>query len=133
MRINGGNWKPLQVALVQLEPGKLSIATPGIGSETLSMFFPQQKGASPWGEDVNGNIISGFNYFPSGTGPVYICQYEDNEGLHNSDGNITIKELGGVGENVTGTFILNPSGYYSNGKQKSNATIEGRFKLKRAF
>jgi len=135
IRLNNGPWKSLPVALVQLFPGKLSIATDGTVKEKLSMFFPQKKGSFAWDEDDNGDIVTGFNYFPAGApSPVYMPNYDDEtKDWHYSSGNITITELGDVGQFTTGAFKLSPSGLYEMGKQISKATIEGRFRLKRAM
>jgi hypothetical protein len=135
LRINGGPWRQIEVALTQLQPGQLSIATPGVGNDvTLTMFFPQRKGTSPWGDDASGNVVSGFFYAPSGgSDPHYSGFYEDLDGNHYSGGNMNISVLGGIGEFTTGTFTLNPSGYYLGGKQKTTDVIEGRYKLKRSL
>lgn len=133
LRINNGNWKPLEAGLVQLKPGKFSIATTGVNTSTLSMFFPSGKGNFIWGEGADNEVVSGFNYFPSGTDPVYMCKYYDDQGLHTSGGSVIITESGNAGEFVTGSFSITPCGLFSDGLQKSTATVEGRFRLRRAF
>jgi hypothetical protein len=135
-RINNGPYKSLPVGLVQLTPGKLSIATTGGESkEKWAMFFPQAKGTFAWGWDQNGNTISGLNYFPTGAVPYpcYTAQYTDADGLHDSGGGVTIDELGGVGEVVSGSFSLEPAGYDISPDKKSTATITGKFRIRRAL
>jgi len=131
MRVNNGAWKSYDAAAFRLDAGKAGISFIS-GVERLSMFFPDAKGTYEW-DGVYGNQTTGFNYWPNGTGTAYESNYEKGLGLYDSGGSINITSFGDVGQYITGSFSIQPAGYYStaDGHQIGAYPIEARFRLKR--
>lgn len=131
-RIGGGEWQHLPGNASYLDESQCGIA--GV-SETfnLSLIWPGGIGNFTWVHE-NSSQNTALNLSNLGAGYIFASWYlGPNDEVKNSGGSISIEKWGAVGEWVTGSFSVIPSGKFSvaSGKQLTTSGIEGHFRMKR--
>ena len=136
IRINDGQWIKTGQALAQFYPegsetyitGQVSKDGENAGSIVINWTGPEKiANTYAWDNYGSNNFLyaerAGLNTV------VYQEHYTTDNGSENSQGQLKITKYGNVGETVSGTFIIEKSGIYGEGR--TTAKIEGYFNARR--
>jgi hypothetical protein len=96
-------------------------------SKHVEIIVPPAVGVYPWSR--NGHVSLTYISRTNGHNDVYNTYYSDNIRWYNSTGQVEITRYGNVGEYITGTFVINNSGYGDD--NRSTTTVNGWFAVKR--
>lgn len=132
LRVNGGPWVKTQTPVATFYPdgsetyirGTIWEDNKNIGSIALNWLGPvKEKRSYLWSNMGAVNFIYAIRATPLTV--LYQEHYNNGTTWANSPGNLTITRYGNVGEMISGTFVIEKSGIYGDGKQ--TARIEGYF------
>jgi hypothetical protein len=96
-------------------------------SKHIEIIVPPAVGVYPWSR--NGHVSLTYISRTNGHNTVYNTYYSDRIQWHNSTGQVEIKTYGDVGEYITGSFVINNSGYGDD--NRSTTPVNGYFAVKR--
>lgn len=131
-RIGGGDWQHLPGGASYLDDTQSGIA--GVSEVfNLSIIWPGGTGNFSWVHE-NETHNTAINLSNLGAGYIQASWFLGaNDEVLDSGGSLKIEKWGAVGEWITGSFLISPSGKFSvsSGKQLGTQQIEGNFRVKR--
>lgn len=131
-RIGGGEWQHLPGGASYLDETQSGVA--GVSEVfNLSIIWPGGTGNFSWVHE-NQTHNTAINLSNLGAGYIHTSWYLGaNDEVLDSGGSLKIEKWGAVGEWITGSFSVSPSGKFSvsSGKQLGTQNIEGYFRVKR--